>query len=181
MRLYLKAAGKNKKHGSAAGIYGRLGPMLGGRKDLDRFFMRQAIREARKAFDADEVPVGAVLVHQKKIIGRAHNQSRLLKDPTAHAEMIAITQACETLGEGRLPAATLYVTLEPCPMCLGAMILARIGRLVFGAREEKTGACGSVVNLLADGRWNHRFKIEEGLLEFESGALLQEFFKKKRI
>jgi tRNA(adenine34) deaminase len=150
------------------------------KKELDTFYMRQAIKEAGKAFENDEVPVGAVLVYENKVIGRAHNQSRLLKDATAHAEMIAITQGCETLGAERLPQATLYVTLEPCPMCVGAMILTRIGRLVFGAREEKTGACGSVVNLLADGKWNHQFKIEEGLLEFESAALLQEFFKKKR-
>ena len=142
--------------------------------------MQQAVREARKAFDADEVPVGAVIVHHKRIVGRAHNQAKLLKDPTAHAEMIALTQACESLQSERLPEATVYVTLEPCPMCVGAMILARIGRLVFGAREKKTGACGSVVHLLADGRWNHDFKIEEGLLEFESAAMLQEFFRKKR-
>ena len=95
--------------------------------------------------------------------------------------MLAITQAAEALGEARLPETTLYVTLEPCPMCVGAMILARLGRLVFGAREPKTGACGSVMHLPADGKWNHRFKIEEGLLEFESAALLQEFFKKKRV
>ena len=143
--------------------------------------MRQAIREAEKAFASDEVPVGAVIVHQNKVIGRAHNQSRLLKDPTAHAEMIAITQACEAAGQGRLPQTTLYVTLEPCPMCVGAMILARIERLVFGAREKKTGACGSVVHLMADAKWNHRFRIEEGLLEFESAALLEGFFKKKRL
>src|ERR1051325_5870446 len=94
--------------------------------------------------------------------------------------MISLTQACETLQSERLKGARVYVTLEPCPMCVGAMILARIERLVFGARESKTGACGSVVHLLADGKWNHQFKIEEGLLEFESAALLQEFFKKKR-
>ena len=143
--------------------------------------MRQAMKEAVKAFDADEVPVGVVVVHKNKIIGRAFNQVKLLKDPTAHAEMIAITQSCEALESPHLPATTLYVTLEPCPMCVGAMILARIGRLVFGARESKTGACGSQLHLLADGRWNHQFGIEEGLLEFESAALLQEFFKKKRI
>ena len=154
--------------------------MLSNRKELDHFFMRQAIREAEKAFENEEVPVGAVLVYQKKIIGRAFNQARLLKDPTAHAEMLAITQGAEQLGAERLPETTLYVTLEPCPMCVGAMILARVERLVFGAREAKTGACGSVVNLMADGKWNHRFKIEEGLLEFESAALLQEFFKGKR-
>ena len=154
--------------------------MLSNRKELDNFFMRQAIQQARKAFENDEVPVGAVLVHQKKIVGRAFNQVRLLKDPTAHAEMLAITQGAESLQAERLLETTLYVTLEPCPMCVGAMILARIDRLVFGAHEMKTGACGSVINLPADGKWNHRFKIEEGLLEFESAALLREFFKKKR-
>ena len=154
--------------------------MLSNQKEIDTFYMRQAIQQAEKGFENDEVPVGAVLVHEKKIVGRAYSQVRLLKDATAHAEMLAITQACEQLGAGRLPGTTLYVTLEPCPMCLGAMILARVGRLVFGVREKKTGACGSVVNLMADGKWNHRFTIEEGLLEFESAALLQEFFKKKR-
>ena len=142
--------------------------------------MRLAIKEAEKAFENGEVPVGAVIVHKKQVIGRAYNQVRLLKDPTAHAEMLAVTQACEAMGAERLPETTLYVTLEPCPMCVGAMILARIERLVFGAREPKTGACGSVVHLMADGKWTHRFKIEEGLLEFESAALLQEFFKSKR-
>ena len=154
--------------------------MLSNKKERDAFYMRQAIQQAEKALENDEVPVGAVLVHQNKVVGRAFNQVRLLKDPTAHAEMLGITQACETLGAERLPETTLYVTLEPCPMCVGAMILARIERLVFGAREKKTGACGSIVHLLADGRWNHHFKIEEGLMEFESAALLQEFFKGKR-
>lgn len=155
--------------------------MLSDKKEMDKHFMRQAIREAEKAFAADEVPVGAVVVYKNVVIGRAHNQTVLLKDPTAHAEMIAITQACESLKSEHLPETTVYVTLEPCPMCVGAMLLARIERLVYGAREKKTGACGSVVHLLADGKWNHRFKIEEGLMEFESAALLQEFFKKKRV
>ena len=154
--------------------------MLSGRRETDEYYMKLAIQEATKAFDADEVPIGAVVVLDKKIAGRAHNQTELLKDPTAHAEMLAITQACETAAQGRLQGATVYVTLEPCPMCIGAMIHARIGRLVFGAREAKMGACGSVLHLLADGKWNHQFKIEEGLFEFESAALLQEFFKKKR-
>ena len=154
--------------------------MLADQKERDTFYMRLAIKEAEKGFDSGEVPVGAVLVHNKNIIGRAYSQVRLLKDPTAHAEVLAITQACEAMGSERLPETTLYATLEPCPMCVGAMLLARIDRLVFGAREPKTGACGSVVNLMADGKWNHRFKIQEGLLEFESAALLQEFFKKKR-
>jgi tRNA(adenine34) deaminase len=154
--------------------------MLADQKEIDQFFMRQAIQQAEKAFQADEVPIGAVLVQKGKVLGKAHNQTRLLKDATAHAEMLAVTQACEALQASRLEGATLYVTLEPCPMCVGAMILARIERLVFGAREKKTGACGSVVHLMADGRWNHHFRIEEGLLEFESAALLQEFFKAKR-
>lgn len=149
-------------------------------KDLDKHFMSQALKEAEKAFERDEVPVGAVLVHQNKIIGRAYNQTTLLKDATAHAEMIAITQGCEALQADSIPDTTLYVTLEPCPMCVGAMFHARIARLVFGAREAKTGACGSIINLPAEGKWNHHFKIEEGLLEFESAALLQEFFKKRR-
>ncbi len=154
--------------------------MLGDKKALDQHYMKLAIKEAEKAFDTGEVPVGAVLVHQNKVIGRAHNQTKLLKDPTAHAEMLALTQGCEALQAERLPQTTLYVTLEPCPMCVGAMIVARIERLVFGAREKKTGACGSVVHLMADGKWNHKFRIEEGLLEFESAALMQEFFKNKR-
>lgn len=154
--------------------------MLSSKNELDKHYMKLALQEAVKAAEADEVPIGAVLVHQNKVLGRAHNQVELLKDPTAHAEMLAVTQACEALGSPLLKGATLYVTVEPCPMCVGAMILARIERLVYGAREKKTGACGSVVHLMADGSWNHRFRIEEGLLEFESAALLEEFFKKKR-
>ena len=154
--------------------------MLSGNNERDKHYMHEALKEAVKAFDADEVPIGAVIVLKNRIIGRAYNQTRLLKDTTAHAEILAITQACEALKSEYLTDATLYVTVEPCPMCVGAMILARIKRLVFGAREEKTGACGSKVNLMADAKWNHRFRIEEGLLEFESAALLQEYFKKKR-
>ena len=127
------------------------------RKERDTHYMRLAIKEAEKAFAADEVPVGALVVQHDKIIGRASNQSELLKDPTAHAEMIAITQGCESTGLGRLPGATLYVTLEPCPMCVGAALLARIDRLVFGAREPKSGACGSVLHLMADAKWNFYF------------------------
>ena len=150
-------------------------------KEIDTHFMQEAMKEADKAFRADEVPIGAVIVQGSRILGRGHNQTRLLKDPTAHAEMIALTQAAAELGSDRLPGVSVYVTIEPCPMCVGAMILARIDRLVFGAREKKTGACGSVVHLLADGRWNHKFKIHEGILEFEAAALLGEFFRKKRV
>ena len=149
-------------------------------KGQDEHFMREALREAQKASEADEVPVGAVIVQGGRLVARAHNQMRTLKDPTAHAEMIALTQACAHSEAERLPDSVVYVTLEPCPMCVGAMVLARVGRLVFGAREKKTGACGSVIHLLAEGKWPHRFRIEEGLLEFESSALLQEFFRKKR-
>ena len=160
---------------------GRLSLVSGSKqKEMDKYFMRQAILEAEKACAADEVPVGAVIAHRNKIIARAHNQVKLLKDSTAHAEMIALTQACEALGGPHLPQTTLYVTLEPCPMCVGAMILSRIERLIFGAKEAKTGACGSKIHLLADAKWNHHFRIEEGLLEFESSALLQDFFKRKR-
>ena len=165
---------KNHFHGRGEPL------MINSKKEIDQHYMRQAIKEAEKAFAADEVPVGAVLVHNQQVIGRAHNQSKLLKDATAHAEMLAITQGSEALKSEHLRTSTLYVTLEPCPMCLGAMILARIERLVFGAREPKTGACGSKIHLMAEAKWNHRFKIEEGVLEFESAALLQEFFKNKR-
>jgi tRNA(adenine34) deaminase len=151
------------------------------KSELDKYYMRLALKQAQKAFEADEVPVGAVAVFDKKIVGQAHNQTKLLKDPTAHAEILAITQAAEALQTEKLLGVTLYVTLEPCPMCVGAMILARIDRLVFGARESKTGACGSVVNLIAEAEWNHRFKIHEGILELESAALLREFFSKKRV
>ncbi len=154
--------------------------MLSDKKELDKYYMRLAIKEAEKALEADEVPIGAIAVYKNQILGRAYNQTRLLKDPTAHAEMLALTQAASALAAERLPGLILYVTLEPCPMCVGAMILARIDRLIFGARETKTGALGSIVHLLADGKWNHQFKVEEGLMEFESAALLQEFFKKKR-
>ncbi|OIO37486.1 MAG: hypothetical protein AUJ72_04490 [Candidatus Omnitrophica bacterium CG1_02_46_14] len=154
--------------------------MISSKKELDQHFMRQALKEAEKAFEAGEVPVGAILVHEQKVIGRAYNQVKLLKDPTAHAEILVITQGSEALQSEHLRSTTLYVTLEPCPMCVGAMILARIERLVFGARESKTGACGSKIHLLAEAKWSHQFKIEEGVLEFESVALLQEFFRTKR-
>src|SRR3989338_3613722 len=110
--------------------------MIPSKKETDKYYMGLAIQEAQKAFDNDEVPVGSLVVHKNKIVGRAYNQTKLLKDPTAHAEMIALTQSFETLQMDRLPEATLYVTLEPCPMCVGAMILAKIQKLVYGARES---------------------------------------------
>ena len=142
--------------------------------------MKEAIREAVKAFDSDEVPVGAVIVHKGKIIGRAHNQIKLLKDPTAHAEMIAITQASAYLKNERLKACDMYVTIEPCSMCAGAMVLARIRTLYFAAPDPKTGAAGSVFNILNTKKLNHRVKTKAGILKSESRLLIQEFFKKKR-
>ena len=142
--------------------------------------MQEALREAIKAFEADEVPVGAVIVYENKIIARAHNQIKILKDPTAHAEMIAITQAASYLKSERILNATMYVTLEPCAMCAGALILARIKKLVFGAKDDKAGACGSVIDLTNNKELNHKLIVKSGLYEDESRKFLQEFFKLKR-
>ena len=141
--------------------------------------MREAMIQATKALEADEVPVGAVIVHGGRIIARAYNQRETLRDPTAHAEMIAITQAAESLDNWRLEGATLYVTKEPCVMCAGAMVQARVDTLVYGARDEKAGAAGSVVNLVEEPRFNHRIKVVAGELEEESGKLLKEFFQER--
>jgi tRNA(adenine34) deaminase len=146
----------------------------------DRIYMSEAIKEAVKAFDADEVPVGAIIVHDGRIIARAHNQIKLLKDPTAHAEMIAITQAASHLSSERLLETTLYSTVEPCAMCAGAMVLGRIKRLVYGAEDPKTGASGSVMNVVNNRKLNHRISVVKGVLEEESSALLKEFFALKR-
>lgn len=147
---------------------------------IDAIYMSEALKEARAAFEKDEVPVGAVIVHDGRIIARAHNQIKLLKDPTAHAEMIAITQAASYLGNERLLNTTLYATIEPCPMCAGALVLARVKKIVYGASDPKTGACGSVTNIACNKRLNHRVRIEKGALEKECAALLKEFFAKKR-
>ena len=146
---------------------------------IDAIYMSEALKEARKAREADEVPVGAVVVHNGKIIGRAHNQIKLLKDPTAHAEMIAITQAASYLANERLLGVTIYVTIEPCAMCAGALVLARIKRLVYGARDPKTGAFGSKIDVNKSGL-NHSISVTKGILERESSTLLKGFFKKKR-
>jgi tRNA(adenine34) deaminase len=148
--------------------------------ELDRQFMRQAFREAERAYDADEVPVGAVVVHENRIIGRGHNHIQRLKDPTAHAEMIAITAAAEYLGQKRLVDCSLYVTLEPCAMCSGAIVLARIARLVYGASDPKTGASGSLYDITNDSRLNHQCLITTGVMADESAALLKAFFAKLR-
>ena len=152
--------------------------------DLEAFshqhFMRLALREAERAYLEDEVPVGAVIVHGENIIAAAHNQREQLHDPTAHAEMIAITQAAEALGSWRLDACVLYVTLEPCPMCAGAIIQARIPWVVYGAADPKAGAVDSLFHLLQDARLNHRCQTTAGVLAPECGDILSRFFQEKR-
>ncbi|MBF0511071.1 MAG: nucleoside deaminase [Candidatus Omnitrophica bacterium] len=146
----------------------------------DEIFMREAIRQAKMAASQDEVPVGAVIVHERKIIARAHNQIETLKDPTAHAEMIAITQATNYLSSKWLEKCVLYVTIEPCAMCAGALVLARIDRVCFGAKEPKTGACGSVLNIAHHKSLNHRIEVSSGILSDEASFLVTSFFKNKR-
>ena len=142
--------------------------------------MREALKEAQKALEKDEVPVGCVIVYKDKIIARAYNQMRTLNDPTAHAEMIAITEATERLNDMRLLECTLYVTIEPCSMCAGALVLARIEKIVYGADDPKTGACGSVLNIAQNKKLNHRIKIVKGILREECSRIIQEFFQQKR-
>lgn len=136
--------------------------------------------EAEIAFEKDEVPVGAVIVYEDQVIARAHNQIKTLKDPTAHAEMIAITQASTYLKNERLKDCDVYVTIEPCPMCAGAMVLARIRNLYYAARDPKSGAAGSVMNILQNNSLNHKVKIIPGILKDQSSSFIQEFFRKKR-
>src|SRR4030042_205108 len=143
-------------------------------------YMTEALKQARLAFEIDEVPVGAVIVFNKQIIARAHNQIKTLKDPTAHAEMIAITQATAYLKNERLKDCDLYVTIEPCPMCAGAMVLARIRNLYYATEDPKSGACGSVLNITGNKRLNHRIKVTSGMLREESISLIREFFTAKR-
>jgi tRNA(adenine34) deaminase len=143
-------------------------------------FLRRALDEARQAFDEDEVPVGAVIVYGERVIASAHNQREQLRDPTAHAEMIAITQAAESLGSWRLDDCTLYVTLEPCPMCAGAILQARIPWLVYGAADPKAGAVHTLYQLLADPRLNHRCQTVSGVLAGPCAEILTRFFQKKR-
>ena len=147
---------------------------------LDQFWMKRALAQAIAAQKADEVPVGAVVVCDGRIIGEAHNGREQLKDPTAHAEMIAITQAAASLGDWRLERCTLFVTLEPCPMCAGAILLARIPRVVFGASDPKAGAVVSLFQLLTDSRLNHCADVVGGVLGRECGELLSRFFATKR-
>jgi len=147
----------------------------------DVFFMGDALRQAAKADDAGEVPVGAVIVREGRIIARAFNQVELLKDATAHAEMLALTQAEEIVGDWRLTDCVLYVTKEPCPMCAGAIVHTRVSRVVFGASDPKSGAAGSAMNLLQCPALNHHCEITGGVREAECRALLQDFFARQRL
>ena len=147
---------------------------------LDLFFMQHALQRAEKAYQKGEVPVGCVLVKAGKIIAEGWNQPITQHDPSAHAEVITIRAAGQQLGNYRLPDTTLYVTLEPCTMCAGLMIHARIKRLVFGASEPKTGACGSVFNVLADERYNHQLEVEGGIMQEECVAIIKRFFAERR-
>ena len=149
-------------------------------QENDERWMGEALRQAAAALDHDEVPVGCLVVHNGHVVGRAHNQRETLQDPTAHAEMIAITQAAEALSSWRLAGCTLYVTLEPCIMCAGAMVLARIDRLVYGARDPKAGAVDSVFHILDEKRLNHRIHVTGGILSEACGQVLSEFFRTKR-
>lgn len=149
-------------------------------REIDESFMRQAIKEAGKAFAEKEVPVGCVIVHEGRIIGRGYNRTESLQDPTAHAEMLAITSAAEHLRSWRLLGTTVYCTVEPCAMCAGALVLARVRRLVFGAADPKFGACGSIFNIVSDPRTNHQMAITSGYLEDECATIMREFFEKRR-
>ncbi len=146
----------------------------------DEKWMEFALKEAEQAYKRKEVPVGAIVVKNGRIIGKGYNQIESLQDPTAHAEMIAITAAATNLGNRRFEECTLYVTLEPCPMCAGSIVLARIPRLVYGASDPKAGACGTLFNIVQDERLNHRAEIVNGILEGRCNDLLKEFFSKVR-
>ena len=145
------------------------------------YWMRAALREAEKALDLDEVPIGCVIVQDDRIIARGHNLTEQLKDATAHAEMMAITSASSTLESRYLTDVTLYVTIEPCPRCAGAIVLSRIPRLVFGAYDAKAGACGTLYNIPEDSRLNHQVHIVPGILDRECASLVSEYFRKKRV
>ena len=149
-------------------------------EDIHRHWMWHALDQAQRAFDQDEVPVGAVVVHQERIIGEGYNQRESLRDPTAHAEMIAITQAAEEFNSWRLLDCTLYVTLEPCPMCAGAIVQSRIPRLVYGTTDPKGGACQTLYQITDDPRLNHRANVTAGILEDQCRTLLKDFFAIQR-
>jgi len=150
-------------------------------KNKDEQFMRAAIDQAKIAGENGDVPIGAVIVYKEQIIGKAYNQREQLQDPTAHAEIIALTQAAEFVGSWRLDGCTMYVTLEPCPMCAGALVLARTDRLVYGCDDPKAGACKSLYNIVQDERLNHRLDVTSGVLAEQCRQQLRQFFAKRRI
>jgi tRNA(adenine34) deaminase len=147
----------------------------------DMRFMKLAFEQAQIAEENGDVPIGVVIIYKDQIIGKAYNQRELLKDPTAHAEIIALTQAAAYMQTWRLNGCTMYVTLEPCPMCAGALVLARMDRLVFACDDPKAGACGSLYDIVRDNRLNHRLKVTTGVLVDECSKILQDFFQKKRM
>jgi tRNA(adenine34) deaminase len=146
----------------------------------DEYFMRLALREAARALEHEDVPIGAIIVREGEVIGAGHNEREIRSDPTAHAEMIALRNAARALGSWRVLDAVMYVTLEPCAMCAGAIVLGRIPRVVFAATDPKAGAAGSVLDILSEPRLNHRPQVESGLLAEESGELLRAFFASRR-
>ena len=148
-------------------------------RKIDEIYMSEALKEAHKAAEENEVPIGCVIVNDKRIIARGYNQVERLSDPTAHAEMIAITQAASYLSSKWLNGVWVYVTIEPCSMCAGALVLARVERLIYGAADAKAGACGSVTNIV-NNKLNHRINVKKSILEKQCSSLLKEFFKIKR-
>jgi tRNA(adenine34) deaminase len=148
--------------------------------ECDQKFMKIAIESAKIAEENGDVPIGAIIVHKNQIIGKAYNQREQLKDPTAHAEIIALTQAAAALENWHLNGCTIYVTLEPCPMCAGALVLSRMDRLVYGCDDPKTGAVKSLYNIVTDGRLNHRLEVTSGVLADECTKQLQDFFQHRR-
>ena len=146
----------------------------------DPLWMQRALEQAYAASTVAEVPVGAVLVWDGRLVAEGHNLTRTIADPTAHAELVVLRRAAERLGNARLVESTLYVTLEPCAMCAGAMVLAKVARLVYGARDPKTGMCGSLANVVQDPRLNHRLEVTAGVLAEPAGELLRQFFRARR-
>lgn len=149
--------------------------------ETDRRFMKLALKEAGHAYDEGEVPIGAVVAHAGEVVGRGHNMVERLQDPTAHAEIIAITAACETLGTKVLRGCSMYVTIEPCPMCAGAMVWAKIDRLIFGAFDEKAGGASTLYNIPQDKRLNHTIDVVSGVADDEAAELMQAFFRERRV
>lgn len=147
---------------------------------IDEQYMQMAIRQAAIAEENGDVPIGCIIVYQNRVIAKAYNQRQQLNDPTAHAEIIALTQAAQAVGNWRLTGCTIYVTLEPCPMCAGALVLARLDRLVFGADDPKAGACGSLYNIVQDSRLNHRLEVTPYVLKEACQSQLQAFFRRRR-